>query len=57
MIWKDYFEGIYNVDTQEEVAVHICGFDGVHRSDYFRGQLIRTEEVARMERLGGPLIL
>ena len=28
-IWKDYFEDVYNLDTQEQVAVHICYFDGV----------------------------
>ena len=27
-IWKEYFEDLYNIDTQEKVAVHICGFDG-----------------------------
>ena len=29
-IWKDYFEDLYDIDTQEQVAVHICCFDGVH---------------------------
>ena len=24
-IWKEYFEYLYNIDTQEEVAVHMCG--------------------------------
>ena len=30
-IWKEYFEDMYNIDTQEEVAVHMCGFDGIWR--------------------------
>ena len=28
-IWKEYFEGLYNIDNQEEVAVHMSGFDGI----------------------------
>ena len=41
-IWKDYFEDLYNIDTQQQVAVHICGFDGIQRSNYFgREQIIR----------------
>ena len=32
-IWKKYFEDVYNIDTQEEVAVHTCGFDGIQRSN------------------------
>ena len=31
-IWKKYFVDLYNIDTQEEVAVHMCGFDGIWRS-------------------------
>ena len=27
--WKEYFEHLYNIDTQEQVAVHMCGFDRV----------------------------
>ena len=26
-IWKEYFDDLYNIDTQEQVAVHMCGFD------------------------------
>ena len=36
-IWKEYFEDLYNTDTQEEVAVYMCGFGGTRRSNYFRG--------------------
>ena len=44
-MWKEYFEDLYNIDIQEEVAVHICGFDGVWRGNYFRGEPIRRTEV------------
>ena len=26
-IWKEYYEDLYNIDTPEQVAVHMCGFD------------------------------
>ena len=28
-ICKDYFEDLYNIDTQEQVVVHMCGFGGI----------------------------
>ena len=34
-IWKGYFEDLYNIDTREEVAVHMYGFDGIRRCNYF----------------------
>ena len=39
-IWKDYFQDLYNINTQEQVAVQMFGFDGVDRGNYL-GQLIR----------------
>ena len=39
-IWKEYFEDLYNIDTQEEIAVHMCGFDGIRRGNYFGGEPI-----------------
>ena len=30
-ILKMYFEDLYNIDTQEKVAVNMCGFDGFRR--------------------------
>ena len=30
-IWKEHFEDLYSIDTQKEVAVHICGFGGIRR--------------------------
>ena len=44
-IWKEYFEDLYNIDTQEEVAVNMCGFDGIWRGNYFRGEPIGRAEV------------
>ena len=36
-IWKEYFEELYNIDTQEQFAIHMCGFDGIQRGNYFGG--------------------
>ena len=35
-MWKEYFE---------EVAVHMCGFDGIRRGNYFGGEPIGRAEV------------
>ena len=45
MICKEYFENLYNIDTQEEVAVHMCGFDGIWRGNYFGREPIGRAEV------------
>ena len=51
-IWKDYFGDLYNIETQEQVTVYVCGFDGVQRSNYFEGEPIkRNEEEARVMKL------
>ena len=34
-IWKEYFGDLHNIDTQKQVAVHMCGFDGIRRGGYF----------------------
>ena len=39
-IWKEYFEDLYNIDTQEQVEVHMCGFDGIWRGNYCGGEPI-----------------
>ena len=36
-IWKEYFEDLYNIDTQEQDAVHMCGKMGF-------GQVTTSEE-------------
>ena len=38
-------EDLYYIDTQEQVAIHICGFDGIRRSNYFGGEPIGRAEV------------
>ena len=44
-LWKEYFEDLYNIDSQEQVSAHMCGFDGVLRGNYFGGEPIRRTEV------------
>ena len=44
-IWKEYFEDLYNIDTQEQVAVYMCGFDRIQRGNYFGGDPIGRAEV------------
>ena len=42
----------YNIDTQVQVAVHTCGFDGIRRDYYLRGEPIgRAEIEVRMWKL------
>ena len=44
-IWKEYSEDLHNIDTQEQVAVHKYGFDGIRRGNYFGGKPIGKAEV------------
>ena len=44
-IRKEYFEDLYNIDTQEQVAVHMFGFGGIRRGNYFGGKPIGRAEV------------
>ena len=44
-IWIEYFEDLYNIDTQEQVSVHMCGFYGIWRGNYFEGEPIGRAEV------------
>ena len=44
-LWEEYFEHLYNIDTQEQVAVHMCAFDGIRRGNYFGGEPIGRAEV------------
>ena len=36
-IWREYYEYLYNIDTQKQVAVHMFDFNGVRRGNYFGG--------------------
>ena len=51
-IWKEYFEDLYNIDTQEKVAVHMYDFDRIWRGNYFGEEPIgRAEVEARVGKL------
>ena len=48
----EYFQDLYNIDTQEEVAIHMCGIDGIRRGNYFgREPIGRAEVVVRVGKL------
>ena len=36
---------MYNIDTWEQAAFYLCGFDRVWRGNYFRGDPIKRMEV------------
>ena len=42
---EEYSEDLYNIDTQEQVAVHMCVFDGIQRDNYFGGEPIGRADV------------
>ena len=44
-IWKEYFRDLYDIHTQEQVIVHMYGFDGIQRGNYFGGEPIRRTKV------------
>ena len=50
-ILKEYFKNLFNIATQEQVAVHMFGSDGVQRGSYFRGEQIRSEVEVRVGKL------
>ena len=39
-IWRDYFVDFHNMETKEQVAVHMFGIDGVQRDNKFGGEPI-----------------
>ena len=43
--WKDYFKELYNVFTEEMVAVNICDFDGALVGNYFEIESMRMTKV------------
>ena len=44
----EYFEDLYNTDTQEQTAIHMCGFDKIPRKvNYFGGESIARSEEAQ----------
>ena len=51
-ISKEYFEDLYNIYIQKQVAVPMCAFDGIRRGNYFRGEPIgRAEAEVRVGKL------
>ena len=40
---RTIFENHYIIDTQQQVAVHMCAFDGVQRGNYCRGELRKVK--------------
>ena len=51
-IWKEYFEDLFSIETQEQVAVHMCGIDGTRRDNYFEWEPIeRAETEMRVRKL------
>ena len=44
-IWKEYLEGLYNIYTQEQVALRICRLESIQRGNYFGEEPIRRTEV------------
>ena len=49
-IWSDFFLTFF-VDSQKQVAIRMCGFNGVHRGNYFRGEMIKTELQVRVRKI------
>ena len=51
-VWKEYFEDLHNIDTNEQAVVHMCGFDGIQRGNYFGVEPTgRAEVEVRMGKL------
>ena len=52
-IWEEYFEDLYNIDIQKEVAVHICSFEKIQRGNYFEGKPIGRDESGQFKEWKG----
>ena len=53
-IWKEYFKDLYNVDTQEQVAVYMCSFDGVRKGNYIGGEPVGRADFEVSSRMESP---
>ena len=40
---KEHFNDLYDIDNQEQVAIHMRCFDGIQRDDYFGEEPIGGE--------------
>ena len=43
-VLKDCFETLYNISTQEQVPVHMYGYDSAQRGNYFKEETIRRQK-------------
>src|SRR5678815_4077047 len=50
-VWKEHFENLHNINSNEEVIVNVCGFDGARGNRYFGDEVISKEEVMGRERM------
>ena len=60
--------GGWHIDTQEQIVVHMCGFEGIRRGNYLRGEPVgkaevemrvsklKNEKVARKDEITGEMI-
>ena len=48
---KDPSEDMYSMDTNEQVAVHMCGFGDVQENNYFVGKPVRTQVKVKIGKL------
>ena len=60
-IWQEYFEDLYNIDTQEQVTVFMCGFDETRRGKYSGGAEVevrvgKNEKVTGKDEITGEMI-
>src|SRR5678816_1748842 len=44
-VWKEHFEILHNINSNDEVLVNVCGFDSARRNRYFGDEVISEEEV------------
>ena len=50
--WSEYFEDLCNMDTEEQVMVHMCGFGGGRRGSFLGGDAVgRAEMEVRVKKL------
>ena len=50
-ILKEYFENLYYMNTQEQVEVHICGYDGTRKGNFLEEPIMRTEVEVKVGKL------
>ena len=43
--WKNYFGDLYNIDKEEDLTFHMCGFSGGGKGKYLGGDPVGRTEV------------